>query len=837
MANVRQNNFGSGEWDPRLWGRTDLEAYASGARKINNFFPTHYGSILSRPGTYWVNNTKNNAEARLIPFNYGDITGQNYILEFTEYCIRFHNSQGTIYESSPPYAAYEVVTPYTLEDIPRLKYIQVGDVLTIVHPNYPPKTLTRHSEEDWRLEDVVFGVNSIYYPAPVSAPLIDRSTEYYPAPDPTTHPRKAWKWVATAVYADGTESGPSPFEEANNTTDETSGLIACYSDAPVYLLMTYLPGFVSLRIYKGREGVYGYVGSVVEKTTLTYSTGATFKGHVFIDDGIEPDYSIVPPRIQRPFSIPLWTSGTKYYVGDKVYLNGNVYECIEGGLSQPGGSGPTGTAVSIYDGAPIWVANHAYTLGNYVTNRGRTFLCNQTGTSASGTATGPWGTRPLGDPFGFLDGTARWEWFADGDGVYWKYVGSLSSHPNRYPASVAIFEQRRVFGGTAEEPGTIFASRTNRWEDFSTTIFSNATDALKFELASRRRVQIRSLVPLRHLMTLTNSAEWVVGGAANGDPMSPNSIRARAHSERGSSWLDPVVIGDVLIHVQPKGTIVRDLYYDVNIDSYTGSELSLISKHFFRGHDIKSWAWAEDPYSVVWIARDDGKLLSMTYVKEQKLWAWAQHTTDGEVESIASIPEGFEDSVYMVVKRGNQRFVERMATREISAVADAHCLDAGVVALGAVSSVSGLDHLEGRTVSALIDGNVVEDLTVSGGSVTLPYTSVAQVHVGLPYVCEFESLDVAEAREKQKIVKEVLIEVEGSRGVWIGETLEDMDYWYEWAQRTPADLFGAIPLTTGVARVTVSGRWGLGGRVAVQQRAPLPLSIIAIQRELGVGGS
>ena len=50
---------------------------------------------------------------------------------------------------------YEISTPYTEADLFRIKFTQSADVLTLVHPAYPPKELRRYAHDNWQLVDVV----------------------------------------------------------------------------------------------------------------------------------------------------------------------------------------------------------------------------------------------------------------------------------------------------------------------------------------------------------------------------------------------------------------------------------------------------------------------------------------------------------------------------------------------------------------------------------------------------------------------------------------------------------------------------------------------------------
>ena len=123
------------------------------------------------------------------------------------------------------------------------------------------------------------------------------------------------------------------------------------------------------------------------------------------------------------------------------------------------------------------------------------------------------------------------------------------------------------------------------------------------------------------------------------------------------------------------------------------------------------------------------------------------------------------------------------------------------------------------------------NLGVSGGAITVP-ANTTTAWVGLPYTCDFEALDVAQEAARQKIVKEGVLSIEALDGLWIGESLLDMTGFGRWPATTPASAF----TSTGTARVTISARWGLGGRVALQQRSAFPVTITAIEREVSGGG-
>ena len=104
----------------------------------------------------------------------------------------------------------------------------------------------------------------------------------------------------------------------------------------------------------------------------------------------------------------------------------------------------------------------------------------------------------------------------------------------------------------------------------------------------------------------------------------------------------------------------------------------------FEDKTVKEWGYQQIPHSVVWVARSDGAMLTLTYNKEQEVVAWTRHDTIGSYKSVCSVPESsdVEDAVYCVVERtvnGNTvQYVERVHTRYFDDVRDAFFVDSGL---------------------------------------------------------------------------------------------------------------------------------------------------------------
>jgi len=150
-----------------------------------------------------------------------------------------------------------------------------------------------------------------------------------------------------------------------------------------------------------------------------------------------------------------------------------------------------------------------------------------------------------------------------------------------------------------------------------------------------------------------------------------------------SAIVPPLVINYDMLYVQSKGSIVRDSAFNFFVNVFTGTDMTVLSNHLFNYHQINQWAYAEEPWKVVWCVRDDGIMLSLTFLKEQDIFGWARHDTNG-LFVVCSVTEPPVDAVYTIVKRyiiGEQEWVyyaERADNRNWSEVEDCFCVDAAI---------------------------------------------------------------------------------------------------------------------------------------------------------------
>ena len=152
-ANLIKTNFTAGEISPRLMGRVDIARYANGAKIIENAVCVVQGGVVRRPGTRFAAAAKyGDRTARLIPYVFN--RSQAYMLEFGDGYLRiYQNGRQLVNDDNTP---YEIASPYTVDMLSEVNYVQGADTMFLVHQSVPPHRLQRKGQTDWVLESAPF---------------------------------------------------------------------------------------------------------------------------------------------------------------------------------------------------------------------------------------------------------------------------------------------------------------------------------------------------------------------------------------------------------------------------------------------------------------------------------------------------------------------------------------------------------------------------------------------------------------------------------------------------------------------------------------------------------
>lgn len=417
--------------------------------------------------------------------------------------------------------------------------------------------------------------------------------------------------------------------------------------------------------------------------------------------------------------------------------------------------------------------------------------------------------------------------------------GSWSTYRG-WPSAVGFFQDRLVFGATKTEPQTAWFTKTSNYVDFGRSIPLVDSDGITINLQSRQVNPIVTIAAsLNTCVFFTGFSYWSVTSDSGGG-ITPTSIASKLQENRGINGVDPVTIGNRLLFIDGRGATIRDIEYQYLSDRYQSENISLSADHLFRGYTIVDMAYQQTPDSILWMVRSDGKLVSLTYLREQEVLAFARHDTGPagghSFESICTIPGTGVDEVWFIVLRGSKRFVERMLLRTQSTdPADQYFVDCGIGYSGApTAALSGYDHLNGFAAIVNTEGFVLPEQTVSGGIVELD-ASRSKAQVGLSYTCDLETLNpefpmqdgTLQGRKYQ--INKAVFRYYNTVGGYVGSDFDDLD-----ATDMRTHLFPAIdaatptPLFTGFDPYTIRPSYDSRDHVAYRQTDPMPVTILSI---------
>jgi hypothetical protein len=408
-----------------------------------------------------------------------------------------------------------------------------------------------------------------------------------------------------------------------------------------------------------------------------------------------------------------------------------------------------------------------------------------------------------------------------------------------YPRAVTLHEQRLCFGGTTYQPQTVWGSVSGDFENFRRGTLD--TDSFVYTLGSTEFNAILWFVSQGRLLIGTTAGEWSMWSGDQGLPITPTSVKVDQHSAFGSKpGVAGMLVNDLVLFVQRKGRKLREMAYSFDKDGYTSPDLTLLSEHITTGGIVQMAYQGGEEKSVLWAVTGAGLLIAMTYQRDQNVIAWHRHPTDGVVESVATIYGDGDDEVWIVVRRTiagvDYRYVERINPAVWTAKADCFFVDCGktVTLSPAGTAVTGLSHLEGRTVAVLADGCVESNKVVSGGAITLSNAS-SKVHVGLPFETIVKPMRIdrdpqlGNSQGLTKQVRNLVLRLINTLGCKYGDgkaAFESVDFRQI---DSDSDLMDASPpLFTGDKEIQFPGEFETEGDIVIKQDQPLPLTLVAM---------
>lgn len=680
--------FVAGEISNTFYGRSDLEKFDLGLALARNWFVDYRGGISTRPGSHFVDFVKNDhLPTKFFRFAFAPAVSETYTLLFGEDYIRFIQAGSYVLEANKTITAITKASPgvvtsaahgFVAGDWVKIfdvvgmtevnaRLFQVGTVATNTFELLDPLTGANFDTSNFTTYASGGVANRVYT---IASPYDSDDLELLRAHQTRdtiylTHvdyaPRKLVRngdtdwvlstetftntatvptglalndsatgaagvgFVITAVDANGVESLATRmvFEETtiNYTTAEGS----------MELTWTPVAGALYYNVYRT---IIVPVGTEVSQAMQVGYLGTAY-GPRFVDNNIIPDFTVTPPIEYNPFA-----DGQILHVD--VTADGSGYTKASV-VSFTGGGGSGAAAYPVVDAAGNVVAI-------VMTKGGSGYTSDPTVSVSVGT------------------------------GATFTVTRSPTSGNN--PALNSVFQQRKIYAATPNQPLTIFGSRPRRFNNFDVSAITLANDSYEFELDADEVAAIRHLFPTRAgLLAFTQTALWQLSAGPNA-AVTPTNALADQQSYSGASLVPPMPVDTNVLYIEGKGDTVRLLSYTDFTKLYSGQDVSILSNHLFKRYAIKSWAYAAVPNKLVWAVREDGALLCFTIVPEQNVFAWTQCYTKGLYEDVISVQEDNIDVVYVMTKRlVNGRWtkmIEYLDQRDFEHVEDAWAVDAGL---------------------------------------------------------------------------------------------------------------------------------------------------------------
>lgn len=875
-------NFTAGELSPLMGGRVDFQKYFSGCSILKNLVVTPHGPAIKRSGTRHLAPVKyQDKDCRLLPFTFS--TEQEYILELGDAYLRFYMEDdstgwGRIEVAGVP---TEVVSPYDEDEIWQVKFCQKADVMFLVHPLYPPRVLTRASHTSWAMAILTIE-NGPFLPENLDDTItitpsavtgngitLTANSALFTA----DHVGSTWKirHDIEETLQTVTESFDGSARKREKTTvisgeGQTMPIILNPDEYLGYEIVGAFSGTLELQVSFGLS--FDNQGGVWQ-WTQNWLTVEEFTGPTSFNS-IKVNHTEI---VYFRFNCTAHTSGTPdiylYRYADIEGLTSSAVSIAPGEKLQYALSGTFNGTFKLertWDGGAHWdtFSTHAGTLSvdeeiensfsetvqyrwrhwEYVSGTCTATLVQKKETGGSGwveitaftSSTVVTGNVVSEDDLHSTDATELWS-----EGAW--------SEEQGYPGCVCFHENRLVFGGTPGSPESYWMSKTGGFDSERVDMETGpeATDGLSFQTLDGEVNAAIWVKSMESLTAGTSGGEWRIGPVNAREPLTPDNIDAKNKGNEGSYDIDAIKINGRILFVQSDQEAVMELaQVDDSVGYVPPNNVSLLSEHITRG-GIVDWTYQSKPHGIVWVVRDDGVLLSFTYLPQHEVFGWARHVTgqdnslddpgDHSFKSVA-VAKGSK-TLLAIVDRTNTGGSDRKYVELLNPFFTANntgagrFLDSSVVYSGtATDTITGLSHLEGETVSVLGDGIERPREVVSDGQVVLA-SQVSNAVVGYGYNADLRTMRIEAGRSggsSQGIIKKFEKAIIRFYNTWSGQAGVSFDdlATIEWLNI--GFILGAPPtLRSEDIKLDAPGTGDdTDGYVCIRSSQPYPMTVLAI---------
>lgn len=224
---------------------------------------------------------------------------------------------------------------------------------------------------------------------------------------------------------------------------------------------------------------------------------------------------------------------------------------------------------------------------------------------------------------------------------------ALTLSAGNYPSAVTLYEQRLIYGGSTNNPQTLYFSKSGDVDNF--TKGTAVDDGIEYTVVGAGRIEwlrgtedFLAIGAFRDLLKATGGID---------DVITPESISIKPTNSYGVADINPIGKGVQIFYMQKNELIMRSLEYTLEQDSFFPVDRNTIADHI-TGDGVTQIAFQEGRPNVVWGVRTDGKLIGMTFEDTESVSGWHRHDTEGSFISVVSIQrQNNYDQLWACVQR------------------------------------------------------------------------------------------------------------------------------------------------------------------------------------------
>ena len=855
-ASFAFTNFTAGELSPRLDARTDVSKYFNGCKKLQNFLVHPHGGATRRPGTQFVREVKNSAHAaRLIPFEFN--VEQTYILEFGDEYFRIHKDGGTVVDgSSNP---IEVTTPYAHTELADIKFTQSADVMYVVHPSHSVRKITRTSHTAWTISEVDF----------LRGPMQDDNT------------------TATTLVANGRTGSVTITASADLFVSTDVGRLVKLHDGFAKITAFTNATTVTATVQENADGRTELMPSYASNT-ISFHEGdpsATGLEHndrlqdtagAFIDQGFKVGQkititgagtsnnnetaAIIVKVTDDTLLLAPSSDLTDEAASNTITINGDLIASTDFALGAFSATTGHPAAVAFYEQRLVFASttNQPQTLFFSV---GGSFEDFTAGTDNDDALTYTLGSNQVNIIRFLQAGRVLLVGTSGGE-----FVVSSSEDAPLSPTNTVV-KRQATYGSANVQPVqvanvTLFVQRARR--KLRELVFDQNTDSYQApDMTILAEHVTESGIKEMALQQEPDNIVWCVLNNGRFVGMTyrreENVIAWHDHIIGGTSGACTVTVSDyaniatgtTLTFTKSDGstvTFTSEAAGSSDPSSATGfrpnTSNNVTADNIFTAINAHADFTVANPAAAVVTIEETSPTPGgfLTVVSSDTTRLTTTDQTFALAESVATIPGDLnEDDIYVIVQRTvnntTKRYVEYFSEFDFGTdSSDAFFVDSGLSYSGSsATTISGLDHLEGQTVTINANGATHPNKKVSSGAITLDF-AVTKAHIGLHFASTLQTMRLeagdtqGTAQGQTKRIHEVTLRLFRTIGCQIGDSETNLD---RIPFRSSADeMDQALDLFSGDKELEFSGGFDTDGFIVVQQDQPLPMTILGIFPEL-----